>query len=272
MYGDATAYGLAVLLRRAADFVSGAGLVGCDCGRAGGDLERLSAASGDVCRRTGTGLAPGQGVTVDKLPIIAFKKILIFCRIFEIKRLFCAVFAPKTIRFYPFFELLGHFAHFRTLPISRRIPDRESPPPRSHKRIPGHRCTIGRSQGPAPLGRWGAPACPLAGSDPATALRGMESHWLVNGGRSEGNRWLERNGRPARKKWRVLSAAAASALPTLPPPRNCHLICRPYPLDSLAPTVLGWVETWQFPKHDNFQGVTHLCGFSLHPLTQEAGD
>lgn len=57
-----------------------------------------------------------------------------------------------------------------------------------------------------------------------------------------------------------------------PPPRNCHLICRPYPLDSLAPTVLGWVETWQFPKHDNFQGVTHLCGFSLHPLTQEAGD
>lgn len=129
MYGDATAYGLAVLLRRAADFVSGAGLVGCDCGRAGGDLERLSAASGDVCRRTGTGLAPGQGVTVDKLPIIALKKILIFCRIFEIKRLFCAVFAPKTIRFYPFFELLGHFAHFRTLSISRRIPDRESPPP-----------------------------------------------------------------------------------------------------------------------------------------------
>lgn len=217
MYGDATAYGLAALLRRAADFVSSAGLVGCDCGRAGGDLERLSAASGDVCRRTGTGLAPGRGVTIDKLPIIALKKILIFCRIFEIKRLFCAVFAPKTIRFYPFLNfwgilhILGHYP-------SHAASQTENPPPRSHKRIPGHRCTIGRSQGPAPLGRWGAPACPLAGSDPATALRGMESHhWLVNGGRSEGNRWLERNGRPARKKWRVLSAAAASALPTLPP-------------------------------------------------------
>lgn len=171
------------------------------------------------------------------------------------------------LNFWGILHILGHY------PSHAASQTENPPPPRSHKRIPGHRCTIGRSQGPAPLGRWGAPACPLAGSDPATALRGMESHhWLVNGGRSEGNRWLERNGRPARKKWRVRSAAAASALPTLPPPRNCHLICRPYPLDSLAPTVLGWVETWQFPKHDNFQGVTHLCGFSLHPLTQEAGD
>lgn len=162
MYGDATAYGLAVLLRRAADFVSSAGLVGCDCGRAGGDLERLSAASGDVCRRTGTGLAPGQGVTVDKLPIIAFKKILIFCRIFEIKRLFCAVFAPKTIRFYPFFELLGHFAHFRTLSISRRIPDRESPPPKpqAHPWTPVHHWPVA---GSCTAGEMGCARVPFGG-------------------------------------------------------------------------------------------------------------